>query len=285
MHFLYKEIPDYLLEKPNIIRWIFFTAVFALVFINIYAPFGVSGWFDYELGEAELFFYSSLIILLGVLVVVVSRLLMYHYRAIKISYLTYAVWIAAEIAFMALAYTLIEIFILNDPRHFLDAYKVSLTNTSLVILIPYCILWLYMSYIDKKDKLEEIKQQGSFDSLSFDMIGIKNEKGELIISLKQKDLLYIEAADNYVNIHFNSSKQSIKKIIIRNSLKRLEEELKDYGIIRCHRSYMVNTFIVKLMKKEKDGLHLMLDHPSDIDLPVSRSYAETVMNEFYRHMQ
>jgi len=285
MHFLYKEIPDYLLEKPNIIRWIFFTAVFALVFINIYAPFGVSGWFDYELGEAELFFYSSLIILLGVLVVVVSRLLMYHYRAIKISYLTYAVWIAAEIAFMALAYTLIEIFILNDPRHFLDAYKVSLTNTSLVILIPYCILWLYMSYIDKKDKLEEIKQQGSFDSLSFDMIGIKNEKGELIISLKQKDLLYIEAADNYVNIHFNSSKQSIKKIMIRNSLKRLEEELKDYGIIRCHRSYMVNTFIVKLMKKEKDGLHLVLDHPADIDLPVSRSYAETVMNEFYRHMQ
>ena len=72
-----KKIPDYLTEKGNIIITIFLTAIFALIFINIYSPFNVNYW--YEITDTQLFFYSSLIILTGVLVVVISRIIMYHY--------------------------------------------------------------------------------------------------------------------------------------------------------------------------------------------------------------
>jgi hypothetical protein len=38
---LQKEIPAYLMLKSNIVRLILFTAFFALIFINVYAPFGL----------------------------------------------------------------------------------------------------------------------------------------------------------------------------------------------------------------------------------------------------
>ena len=71
-----KPIPPYLNEKQNIIRLVLFTALFALVFINTYSPFGADRW--YNLTKLEFFTYSSLTILVGVLVVVISRILMYQ---------------------------------------------------------------------------------------------------------------------------------------------------------------------------------------------------------------
>ena len=42
---LEKNIPSYLLEKDNTIRMILFTAFFALLFINLFQPFGSRDWY------------------------------------------------------------------------------------------------------------------------------------------------------------------------------------------------------------------------------------------------
>ncbi|MDA3824300.1 MAG: LytTR family transcriptional regulator, partial [Bacteroidales bacterium] len=55
------------------LRQISFTALFALIFINIYSPFNAESWFSS--GKAEFFLYSSLYILAGMLVIVFSRLI------------------------------------------------------------------------------------------------------------------------------------------------------------------------------------------------------------------
>ena len=52
------------------------TALFALVFINIYKPFSSTSW--YKVSEFKFFVFSSLIILTGVLVVVLSRIILFH---------------------------------------------------------------------------------------------------------------------------------------------------------------------------------------------------------------
>ena len=62
---LQKPIAPYLIEKRNIINLILFTALFALVFINIYSPFGADKWFN--LTRFQFFTYSSLVILAGCL--------------------------------------------------------------------------------------------------------------------------------------------------------------------------------------------------------------------------
>ena len=71
MGMLGHKIPGYIYEKSNIVRLILLTAFFALVFINIYKPFSSSNW--YRVSEFKFFVFSSLIILTGVLVVVISR--------------------------------------------------------------------------------------------------------------------------------------------------------------------------------------------------------------------
>lgn len=99
------RIPEYIYEKSNIVRLILMTALFALVFINIYKPFSSSSW--YAVSEFKFFIFSSLIILTGVLVVVISRIIMYYWgKKHTITISAYAAWIVLEIFFMSLFYTI-----------------------------------------------------------------------------------------------------------------------------------------------------------------------------------
>ena len=59
-----QKIPSYIYGKQNIVRLILWTALFALVFINIYKPFSSTSW--YKVSEFKFFVFSSLIILTGV---------------------------------------------------------------------------------------------------------------------------------------------------------------------------------------------------------------------------
>jgi len=171
-----KPIPDYLLEKGNIIRTIFLTAIFALIFINIYSPFNVDYWYD--ITDIQLFLYSSLIILTGVLVVVISRIIMYRYykNGNVISYLNYGIWIFAEILSMALFYALYELFVLHDPRPFSHILLMSIRNTSLILLLAYAVIWLYLSWKDKKAKLESLSQVAFMPANRVVMISFKDER-------------------------------------------------------------------------------------------------------------
>ncbi|MCB8965127.1 MAG: LytTR family transcriptional regulator DNA-binding domain-containing protein [Bacteroidales bacterium] len=277
---LQRPLPKYLTEKGNIVRLIALTAAFALIFINIYAPFGSETWFDVT--ELEYFAYSSLVILTGVMVVVVSRVIMYETSKKKeLSIWNYLLWVAAEVFFMALFYTLYEKFILHDTRNILDLFKISAKNTALVLLLPYSVLWLYFSWIEKKHQLLQYTQSPTAADPTKNMIPFRDEKGDLRFSLKHENLLYIESADNYVNIYY-SDNGKIARYMLRNTIKRLEEAFKGSEIVRCHRSYMVNFEKVKILRKDKDELCLELDVPSAIALPVSKTYVQSVMDTFTR---
>ncbi len=277
---LQKPIPSYLNEKSNIVRLILFTSLFALVFINIYFPFGADRWFD--LTKFEFFTYSSLVILTGVLIVVISRIIMYHWGKKNIVYLwQYLVWIAGEIMLMALFYALFEKFILEDFRDFTNLVKLSARNTALVLLLPYSVMWLYFSWCDKKRQLERMSEIQSLADNTRDMIPFYDDKSILKFSVKKENLLFIESAENYVSVCY-INKGKIARYLLRDTLKRMEEKFSGTEIVRCHRSYIVNFEKVKVIRKEKDGLKLELeqDIPSIPDIPVSKTYVDNVMQTF-----
>jgi len=276
---LQKQIPAYLLNKRNIVRLILFTAVFALIFINVYAPFGVDVWFNVT--RWTLLLYSSIIILTGVLVVVVSRIIMYHSsHRYTIKLYQYLVWVLAEVFFMGLFYTLYQKLILGDTRFFPDLLVVSVQNTALVLLLPYSVLWLYFSWVENKKRLElinEIQQPEARRS----MIHFNDERGVLRFSVKSDHLLFLEAADNYVYIHYLDSEKP-SRLVLRNNLKKLGEDLSGTDMVRCHRSFMVNVEKVALIKREKEGLLLELDLPGVMAIPVSQTYVQDVIEFFSR---
>jgi hypothetical protein len=278
-----KPIPPYLNEKQNIIRLILFTSLFALVFINAYSPFGADRW--YNLTRFEFFTYSSLTILLGVLVVVISRILMYHLcKRHTINIWQYLLWIFAEVFSMALAYGLFEKLFLKDARMFTELIKNSSRNTALVLLLPYSVLWLYFSWRDKKEQIERLADSPPFSDNARNMIPFYDDKGILKFSVKKENLLYLESAENYVNICY-LNKGKVSKYLLRDTLKKIEENFSGTEIVRCHRSYMVNFEKVKVIRKDKDGLKLEFDNPSVTDIPVSKTYVNTVMQTFSKYCQ
>ena len=277
------KIPNYITDKKNIVRLVLFTAGFALLFINFYEPFGVRYWFN--IPWWKLLLYSSAVILTGVLVVVISRVLMFYTTRGRfwLNYWYYIIWVLSEVFFMALFYTLFEILIFGDDREFGVLLKLSVQNTALVLLLPYSAMWLYFSNREKKLQLDKLTQ-GELPAIvtSNSMIPFHDEKDVLRISVKQDNLLYLEASDNYVNICY-LNKGKISKYLLRNTLKKMENLFEKTEIVRCHRSYMVNFDKVKVIRKEKEGLQLELDLPSVIDIPVSRSYVEKVMAKFSKY--
>jgi DNA-binding LytR/AlgR family response regulator len=277
-----KKIPDYLTDRKNSVSFILFTAVFALVFINIYAPFGVDKWLDYT--DVQLFFYSSIVILIGMLVIVISRILMHVVtRKRPINYLTYAAWIAGEIVVLALVYALIQWFFIRVGNNFMIMLRNSIRTTAYIILLPYLISWLYLSFKDKYLTLEKIENKnGGLPAnevsekragASLSMVSFCDEKGALKFSVKKEDLQYIEAADNYIIIHYLANRKP-GRYMIRTTLKRVGQEMTETGLVRCHRSFIVNIDNVKVIRKEKEGLLIEFESPEDITVPISKTYID-----------
>lgn len=275
---LSKKIPAYLTEKQNIIKLILFTAAFALIFINIYSPFNMELF--YKVTRLRFFLYSSGVILTGVLVVVISRIIMYQLvkRGTELFIYQYIAWSVAEALCMALFYTFYELVIIHDSRPFTEVFKTSASNTALVLLLPYSVLWLYFSWGDKKNKLIELSEAADPVNQKA-MIPFRDEKGTLRLSLKRSDILYLQGTDNYVTIWYNTQ-YKVSKYLLRNTLKKLEDELVDDSIIRCHRSYLVNMEKVKLIRKEKEGMMIELESNTPVSVPVSRSYMNQVLLAF-----
>lgn len=284
MNILYQKVPSYLYEKANMIKLVCFTALFALIFINIYKPFNSENW--YHVSDFMFFLSSSVIILTGVLVVVISRIILFYYaKKHAISYIKYGLWILAEIFFMALFYTG-YVLSLKENIGTIDlskAFKESITNTSLVLLLPYAILMLYFSWQEKNRQLQAIGDEKPEHSLKYNVVLFYDEKGELRLSIQRDNLLYIESADNYVIIWYINKKNTATKFLLRSTLKALESQLSETHILRCHRSYMVNFDQIKIIRREKDGVYLELGVEGVPDIPISKTYSEKVTQWLMRN--
>ena len=103
----------------------------------------------------------------------------------------------------------------------------------------------------------------------------ENEKDKLELNVDQ--LLYIESADNYSNIVFLDEKK-VKKQLIRSSLKRLEGQVGNGFIVRCHRTFIVNLKSVKSIEGNAAGYKLSLVGAEQF-VPVSRNFGTLIVEK------
>lgn len=282
MRFLEEKIPAYINDKRNIVCLILFTALFALVFINIYKPFSSFSW--YEVSEFKFLVFSSLIILTGVLVVVISRIIMYYRsRKHEIPLGAYLLWVLCELFFMALFYSTYTIY-LNPAREYLGVFKDALSNTALILLLPYAALHLYFAYRDKDRRIKQLEAERIVapSSSKPGNIAFYDEKDELRLSINRENLLYIESADNYVNVWY-LNKEMPTKLMLRNSLTATEKNLSGTNVVRCHRSFMINLEAVKVIRRQKDGVYMELGIDQVPNIPVSQRYVEKIMQWFTKN--
>jgi DNA-binding LytR/AlgR family response regulator len=106
-----------------------------------------------------------------------------------------------------------------------------------------------------------------------------DEKGDLKLLVRPEMLFYLEAADNYVQIHYMNAGK-MEKIMIRNTLKNIEWRFRDHELVRCHRSFIVNLANVKLLKRTEGDVLIDFGDERIARIPVSKGYGDKVLERF-----
>ncbi len=97
-----------------------------------------------------------------------------------------------------------------------------------------------------------------------------------IFRVREKDLIFLRALENYVAIYYLSN-HHLAKYLIRNTLKNIEKQLsKHKTIARCHKSYIVNLNRVQDIQGNAKGYKLTLDFVPE-KIPVSRTWYSNIL--------
>lgn len=276
---LFRKVPQFMLEKRNQIIMVLFVSVFAIGFINVFKPFGSINWVHKGMSSSLYLTWSTILVTIGMIVVAISRVIMYHYSCrpkASFSTLQYIIWVFVELLLLSGAFTLLAILTETGPTQDpVEIYKNALENTIFILFIPYLLCILFFSYQERSKKLKELMDENiGFKSNS--LISIRDSRGVLQLSIAKENLIYIESADNYICIWYIKN-EVLKKQLMRITMKDISEQLADTNIIRCHRSYMVNLDLVKVMRREKENLFLELGVPNVKEIPISKTYGEQVL--------
>ncbi|MDR1112560.1 MAG: LytTR family transcriptional regulator DNA-binding domain-containing protein [Bacteroidales bacterium] len=279
-----KNIPRYITDKRKLPLLLTFMFVFSVLFLLIYTPFDGTTWYKKApKGSLRYFFYILLPIVCGIVVLAVSRYVMFWYNTKKrINYWRFGVWVAIEIIVMALVYSGINKWFLYDTRPFLELMKRASIYIGLILLIPYSLAILYMALEEKNGIIRNLKARHIRKNRAHadhNLIHFNDNKGVRRLSVRLENLIYLEGADNYINVYY-LNKGKVVKFMYRNSLKNVEDTFKKSMLIRCHRSYIVNVDKVAVLRREKEGLFVEIDLPDVPNIPVSQTYSENILNLF-----
>lgn len=96
----------------------------------------------------------------------------------------------------------------------------------------------------------------------------ENQSDRLCLPAEQ--LLYLQAADNYVKVHYLVGEQQ-KQLLLRGSLRAFEQQLAaHHHFVRCHKSFIVNQQHIQRISGNAQGYKLHLQQCEAL-IPVSRA--------------
>ena len=123
--------------------------------------------------------------------------------------------------------------------------------------------------IDKKICQKQVDEfKGEHENIRIDFSSANNS-GKINLLISQ--VVLINSADNYVEIHYKEE-ETFKKKLLRNTLKNIELQIKAHPVfVRCHRKYIVNSNYIKELNGNCNHHRLFLKDLKE-PIPVSRQY-------------
>ena len=144
---LFRKIPQFMLTKQNQTMMVLFVSIFAVIFINIFKPFGSEDWMTKgRFTPTQYLLWSTILVTMGMSIVAISRVIMYHYAkkpTHNITVLRYILWVIVELLLLSAAFTALALItsyggIERDP---MEIYKNALQNTIFIMILYF---FLYM---------------------------------------------------------------------------------------------------------------------------------------------
>ena len=130
---------------------------------------------------------------------------------------------------------------------------------------------------DFQQKILEKEQQLPAGSKDEVVLTLTSENEKDVLRVEEGQLLYLESADNYVNIVVLAD-QKVTKHLLRGTLRRFESQMRVDHIVRCHRSYIVNLQQVEHIQGNAQGYRISLKRDNKI-IPVSRNYGAIIQEK------
>jgi len=97
------------------------------------------------------------------------------------------------------------------------------------------------------------------------------KKGSSLVKLKLRDIIFIEALENYVTLTTNDD-----KFTIHFTMKAIENQLPSGVFIRVHRSYIINKSMIQAIKENTLDLNVGGSLKS---IPVGKSFRDSLLND------
>jgi DNA-binding LytR/AlgR family response regulator len=97
------------------------------------------------------------------------------------------------------------------------------------------------------------------------------KKGSSLVKLKLKDIIYIEALENYVTLNIKDD-----RFTIHFTMKAIENQVPSGIFIRVHRSYIINKSMIQTIKE--NSLDLLVGDTIK-SIPVGKSFRDTLLND------
>lgn len=271
---------------------ILFTTVYSLVFINIFRPFNSETWIP-NTNSTNYFMYSSLMVLVGMVVVSLSRTIMgIVAKKVQFTYPDYVIWLVSDALIVSVFYVFIaykvgfvDNFLNDNPEMttweaIYSIFWKSTANTVWMLLIPYTVSLLFLDNQYLKNTIKELGTKTSDSNI----VHFKDEKGEIRLSINIENVLYAESADNYVIIKYINNDKLVD-FFLRTNLKKLSDDMRDTPIQRCHRSFMINLLHVTSLTKDQTEFMIQFDTTNIKDITVSKTYQESIMDAFTKYQK
>ena len=232
-----------------------------LVFVLIYRPFDLDEFLD--MGRGLYAFNLVMISCIVLVTLLITRLIFYFLRGhLQLSMGWYIFWCCMEVFVVAHFVTLYLWLMLQHTIPYLEVLGDAVYWLSFILVFPYVIIGLSLRLANNKIADEpDMKSRMRFVDVH----------GNLKLVAQAAKVLYISAEENYVSITY-IDKEKEKTYVLRNSMKNIEEMCERYGLLRCHRSYIINKEHVKSLRKDKDGYILAeIDSVDKPHIPVSKN--------------
>ena len=157
-------------------------------------------------------------------------------------------------------------------------------RTFIISIIPTVIFnfWLerkfYKKYYSGAAKVNKHFKNHPNEKSGFKKISFKAQNSNEKLILSDEELIYIKSEGNYCQIFYQES-TTPKKILLRSTLKNMEESLKySNRILRCHKSYIINLDKVLHVKGNARGYSFIVDG-FNYPVPVSRELSKDLLNK------
>jgi DNA-binding LytR/AlgR family response regulator len=97
------------------------------------------------------------------------------------------------------------------------------------------------------------------------------KKGSSLVKLKLREIVFVEALENYVTLNTNTD-----KFTIHFTMKAIESQLPSGVFIRVHRSFIINKSMIQTIKES--SLDIMVGHTVK-NIPVGKSFRDSLLND------